>query len=193
MKITATVKDVMIEKLTTAITTKLSVDEFNAIFYELALHHNKTKLFPYRVFKEFDILDVNGGIDEEDNILDKSFITYLNLITTNVVAPFDRGRKLVKVLKNIQLTYGDTLPYNLCTTSSLVVLLNLFNSRDSVLNDIKYQVMSSKIFYLKKYILMLLYIDRLKLKDTTDRILVEFLKRDAFTILDMDIGVFNDD
>lgn len=193
MKITATVKDAMIGKLTTAITTKLSVEEFNAIFYELNLHHSNTKLFPYRVFKEFDTLDAISGIDEEDTILDKSFIEYLNLITTNVVAPFDRGRKLVKVLKNIQLTYGDTLPYNLCTSTSLVVLLNLFTSMDSVLNDIKYQVMSSKIYYLKKYILLLLYIDRLKLKDTTDAILIEFLTRDAFIILDMDIGVFKDE
>lgn len=193
MKITTTVKSAMIEKLTTAITTKLTVDEFNMIFYELSTYHNSEKLFPYRVFKEFNVLDADKCVDEDDKELNNYFITYLNVINANVVSPFDRGRKLAKVLKNLQSSYSDILAYNLCVSSSLVVLLNLFNSSGEILNDIKYQVIGSKIYYLKKYLLLLLYVDKLKLKDTTDGILVEFLKRDAFTLLDMDLGVFNDD
>lgn len=193
MKITTAMKDVMIDKITRSLISKVSLDDFNSIFYELNLHHSKTKLFPYTVFKANSSLLDGVGVDVEDSKLDNSFVLYIEDITSNVVTSFNRGRKLAKVLKNIQLNYGDILPYNLCSPSAIVVLLYLFTDRAMVLSDIKYQVMTSKVYYLKKYILLLLYIDNLRVKDKIDSILIEFLKRDTFNILDIDTGVFTDE
>ncbi len=177
----------MIERLSKSLEMRISIKEYNNIFSNLNNYYLKNKYFPYNVFKD----GMSNHVIKDE--LDGYLTDYIKASTSAVASDFNKGRKLSITLGKIKQMYLGVLPFNIGASYSLEILMSLFSDCEGIFDDLEFRLLDSKLQYLKKYIVLLLYISSLKDKEISEKVLIEALQRDTYDMLEIEVGVFIND
>lgn len=118
MKIGNMIKKGVYTKLASAVEHKITLREFTDVFLFLDDLQTIGKIIPYRLFENRAMLrNSNSGL---------IFDAWVEAHTGNIEKDFNKGRKLVRVLKDKILKNDDTLPFNLVSESVFLTMLRVF-------------------------------------------------------------------
>jgi hypothetical protein len=185
MKISNGIRGVLIKKLSEALIREMSLAHFNDAFLYLDKCNRALKIVPYGIFENEDYTEMLTKTDSG-----KIFEKWLGKTTGNIKTEFNKGRKLVRVFKELVDSNKDNFAFNLSVNSIFIVALtSLFVQEDNDLlevfisSDDKEQLYKT-VELLRNYLAAIFFIDML-----TDHIVVEnvislFVNGDMDSLID---------
>lgn len=121
MRLTKGMQNILIKKLSATLSSKITLEEFNEVFLFLNRWNNVHKTVPYGIFEVGGSLD---NLDETDT--GRIFKKWIDVKTKNIAKDFNKGRKLVRLIKEMTDSNRDSLAFNLSVNNIFTVTLTVF-------------------------------------------------------------------
>lgn len=177
MKISKEVKRGMFQKLTVFVEDSIHFSDFNRIFMFLDSLYYMDKIIPYKIFENGSVIVVTP-----DGVI---FEKWLEQETENISKDFNKGRKLVRLIKDLCENFSNGLAFTMGSEKVFMHMLKLF-----LLDLKKYSVLETKLleekcvdkeglWLLRKYLALIFSIEVLSNTDRVDELLYLFLTTDG--------------
>lgn len=186
MKITGSVRSILVKRLSESLRERMTLSQFNDACIFLDRWNSAFKVVPYGMFEEPEILTrlnkTEAGI---------MFKKWLDCETGNIEKDFNKGRKLVRVLKTRMDEYLDTLAFNLPANSLLLIAVSSFfvDYDDNQQFPFRYPVGDETVFNsvledIRKYVAAVLFLDLATEQLLQERVLDILVNSDTEGVID---------
>lgn len=185
MKISDGIQNVLVKKLSEALRLDLSLAHFNEAFLYLDKCNSSLKIVPYGVFENEEYMKMLERTDA--GVI---FSLWLEKTTGNISTDFNKGRKLVRIFKDIVETNDKSLAYNLSANNLFTVsLTSLFLSSSEVITPIDYTPedilrLDRTLQILRNYLASIFYIDLISDEEAVENLISLFINGDLKNLID---------
>lgn len=189
MKITKSVRNMMMLELKKAFEKDVTLREFTEVFMFLDKWNTGTKVVPFNIYKNDEYLmltDTPAGIVFND---------WLDLKIRPIELNFNKGRKIVRQFKSISSSNPHSLAYTMPQADIFkIVVASLFVEYDERFIPFKFEVKDEKRFSqvmnkLRLYVSAIFFIDIVSGQEDVERLLALFINKPKNNLIDYVVAV----
>lgn len=177
-------KNILIKKLTVELEEKMNLAEFNEVFLFLDRCNSILKIGTYGIFEKENLIAL------QDSTSGRIFNQWLDWKTGKIDKDFNKGRKLVRVFKNMVKEHKDVLAFNLGASNYFnISLTSLFVDYNESVLPFTFDVSDEDEFKknlenLRDYLASIFFIDMVRDQMVIETIVSVFINEDVGNLID---------